>query len=138
MSNENAKVGKPVGLEKSGGRQKGTPNKKTQDLLNKAEELGVDPFEILLFYAKRDWEALGFESPEIEKAGKDGQVFYEDRITAKMQMDAASEACQYLFPKRKAVEHDIKGDQSHTHKFEPEVLDILSDYKDLISKALNK
>lgn len=90
---------------KTGGRVKGTPNKKSQDLISKAEELGVDPFEVILYYAKRDWKALGFDSPTITRCAKGGETYEEDRITSKMQLDAASEACQYLHPKRKAIEH---------------------------------
>lgn len=89
---------------RAGGRQKGTPNKRTSDLRAKAAELGVDPFEILLLYAKRDWKSLGFESATVVRATSKGETFDEDRITAKMQMDAAAEACQYLEPKRKAIE----------------------------------
>lgn len=97
------KMGPPKGVRVAG-RQKGTPNKKTQDLLDKANELGVDPFEVVLFYAKRDWKALGFSSETITRCAKGGETFEEDRITAKMQLDAATDACQYLYPKRKAVE----------------------------------
>ena len=88
-----------------GGRAKGTPNKRTSEIRQKAEELGVDPFIILLLYAKRDWQALGFESGTVIRTTSKGDTFDEDRITAKMQLDAAAEACQYLEAKRKAIEH---------------------------------
>lgn len=90
---------------KTGGRVKGTPNKKTQDLLEKAEELGVDPFEILLMVAKGDWEGLGFESAKLVYFTAAGIEAEKDRITLSDRLSAASEACTYLHPKRKAVEH---------------------------------
>jgi hypothetical protein len=71
------------------GRKKGTPNKDKLPLQQKAEELGVDPFQILLLFAKGDVAALGIEV-----------------ITADQRLRAASEACQYLYPKRKAIQVD--------------------------------
>lgn len=86
------------------GRKKGTPNKRNQEIIDKAEELGVDPFEIILLFAKRDWKALGYKSETVIKAAKNG-TYEVDTITAQMQLSAAIEAAQYLYPKRKAIEH---------------------------------
>ncbi len=61
-----------------GGRKKGTPNKKTQDLLEMCEQKGVNPFEVLLDLCKN-------ADPNIK-------------------MNAAKEVCQYILPKRKAIE----------------------------------
>ena len=82
--------------KKFGGRQKGTPNKKTFDAKLIAEQLDCDPFEILVHFAKGDADALGY------KGGT---------IPPDMRLQAAKEASQYLYPKRKAVEHsgEIKG-----------------------------
>lgn len=60
------------------GRKAGTPNKKTQALADKCKELGVDPFAVLLDLCKSS-------DPSIK-------------------LSAAKEVCQYLLPKRKAVE----------------------------------
>jgi len=79
--------------KKYGGRRAGTPNKKTVDLMNLARKLGVDPFEILLLVAKGSWKKLGYES---------------DQITLANRLWAAAEAAQYLYPKRKSVEHSGK------------------------------
>lgn len=68
------------GLPKTGGRTKGTPNKSTEALLEKCERLNIDPFEALLLIAR------------------DG----DEEIT---RLNALKEACSYLFPKRKAIEH---------------------------------
>ncbi len=77
------------GSQKSGGRKAGTPNKKTQSLEDKAREMEVDPFEILLRVAKGDWRGLGYK---------------ENVISLETRLKAASEACTYLFPKRKAIQ----------------------------------
>ena len=39
------KGGRPPGLPKTGGRQKGTPNKATQTVAEKLDALGCDPIE---------------------------------------------------------------------------------------------
>lgn len=77
------------------GRKKGTPNKATLPLEQKALELGVDPFEILLRFAGGDWKGLGYKS----EAYEDGFT-----ISPEMRLKAASEACQYLLAKKKAIE----------------------------------
>lgn len=66
--------------EKSG-RKKGTPNKNTQTLLEKCEEKGVDVFCGLLELAKHQDDSIRFS--------------------------ALKEVAQYLFPKRKHVEHAV-------------------------------
>lgn len=90
---------------KTGGRTKGTPNRRTQELIEKAEELGVHPVEVLLRICAADWKGLGYDSSEIVKMTTDGGTFTEDRITLKDRLHAAKEAAQYLFPKLKAIEH---------------------------------
>ena len=38
-------MARPKGLQKTGGRQRGTPNRATQELAEKLEALGCDPIE---------------------------------------------------------------------------------------------
>lgn len=102
---------RPPGLPKTGGRVKGTPNSKTRHLLEKAEKLGVDPFEILLLYSKRDWQGLGYDRQTETKVLKDGGTIEVDIITPELQLNAAKEACQYLHAKRKAIE--LSGDDEN-------------------------
>lgn len=73
------------------GRRKGSPNKKTLALMEKAQALGIDPFEILLLFAKGDCVALGYPPGSIDPVSR---------------LKAASDACQYLYPKRKAIQLD--------------------------------
>lgn len=75
---------------KSGGRRKGTPNKNTCPAQERAEQLGVDPIEILLLVVKGDWAALGYKNPLT--------------ITLDQRINAAKEVAQYIVPKKRSVE----------------------------------
>lgn len=65
--------------KKTGGRNKGTPNKKTQGLIEICEEEDIDLFRALLSIAKNQSHEKNFE--------------------------AIKEACQYVLPKRRSLEH---------------------------------
>lgn len=95
------------GHKKIGGRAKGTPNQPTRTLIEKAEELKVDPFEVLLLFAKEDWKALGYDSRSKTSFTSAGIEFEEFIIKPEMRVKAASEACQYIHAKRKAIENTI-------------------------------
>lgn len=92
-----------VGRHKGGGRQKGTSNKSKLPLLEKAQALGVDPFEVLLLFSKGDWKALGYSSELIISTNKMGETV-KYTIEPAVRMKAASEAAGYMYPKRKAIE----------------------------------
>lgn len=96
------------------GRAKGTPNKRTQHLLDKAEELGVDPFEVVLLFAKGDWRALGYKSEYQEKSAGGGATYKELTITPELRQKSAADACKYLYPQRKAVDVTSDGDKIPT------------------------
>lgn len=78
---------RPKGANKTegSGRKKGTPNRKTQILQDICEQEGVDPFRGLLEITRSDDTNLRFQ--------------------------ALKEVCQYLYPKRKSLEHDISDEQ---------------------------
>lgn len=61
------------------GRKKGTPNKKTQSLMELCDSGGFTPFEDMLKLTHHPDPELSFH--------------------------ALKEVCQYLYPKRKALEH---------------------------------
>lgn len=67
-----------MGKPKTGGRVLGTPNKKTADLHAKCEARGLDPFDLLLDFC--------------------GEAPMEVRLSALKII------CEYLYPKRKAIE----------------------------------
>lgn len=97
-------MGARVGHQKFGGRPKGVKNKDKECLREKARKLGVDPLEVLLLFAKNDWAALGYKSEFEEKFGAGGVPCMMRVITPDVRMNAAKEACQYLYPKKKAIE----------------------------------
>lgn len=97
----------PKGHKRYGGRKKGVANKDTLPLKEKAKQLGIDPFEILLLFAKGDWESLGYPSASFVK---EGSTFVNEELYIKPEVraKAAAEACQYIHPKLKAIEHSGK------------------------------
>lgn len=90
------------------GRKKGTPNKNSLPLMEKAQKLGVDPFEVLLMFCKGDWDGLGYFSSTITKFGKGGETYEVDTVTADQRLKAAAEACKYLYPTLKSTEGTVK------------------------------
>lgn len=92
-------------LRKTGGRKCGVPNKKTKNLMDKCDELGCDPFEILLRFAQGDWKGLGYKTEQIvTHVTEGGMELVEDVISAELRAQCAKEAAQYIYPKRKALE----------------------------------
>jgi len=75
------------------GRRKGAKNKKTIAAAEKAKEMGIDPFELLLLFAKGDNVSLGYSK--------------KDPIPMDLRLSATKEACSYIHPKRKSIEMDI-------------------------------
>ncbi len=66
--------------ERRGGRQKGTPNKRTVAVADKLEELGCDPIEGM------------------------AKIAMDDRIELNIRAQMFKELAQYVAPKRKAME----------------------------------
>jgi len=102
-----------MGLPKKGtrqpgsGRQKGTPNKTTQELHDKCAELGVDPFHVLLLFAKGDYEALDYEKERVKMVTENGDEITELTISPELRQKSAKDACEYLHSKRKSTEHSV-------------------------------
>lgn len=74
---------------KFGGRIKGTPNRKTRIIMDKLKELKIDPIEEMV----KLYQEAG-QKPEIKTK-------------------LMSELAQYIYPKRKAIEHTGQIDQKH-------------------------
>jgi hypothetical protein len=68
---------------KTGGRQKGTPNKRTQELLDKLRELNFDPLENLVVIAN------------------------DETTSTELKVKIDIELLNYVYPKRKAIAMDI-------------------------------
>lgn len=99
-----------------GGRAKGVPNKPKKTLLEKSEELGIDPFEILLRFAAEDWKGLGYAARTKISYTSAGIEFEEFVIKPEMRVKASGEACQYIYPKKKAVETTVDPELVETIK----------------------
>ena len=91
--------------EKTGGRKKGTPNKDKQELRDKAQELGIDPLEILLYFANKDWKMLGYNSETETRYTPNGEPYEVSIISPEMRISAASKATNFIYPQLKAIEH---------------------------------
>lgn len=87
---------------KGSGRTKGTPNKRTQNAKELAEQLGVDPLEILLRAAAGDYKFFGFQ----EKSLKIGKAVVRDFITFEDRVNAAADAAPYIYGKRRYVDEE--------------------------------
>lgn len=96
--------------ERRGGRAKGTPNKNALPLVQKAKDLGVDPFEVLLLFAKGDWKALGYkhETMTVGFCKETTEEIWDYTIRPDVRARAASMACEYLYPKRKALAEEVE------------------------------
>lgn len=100
----------PKGHKRYGGRAKGTPNAGTLPLEAKAKELGIDPFEVLLHFAKGDWRALGYAQEQAPSSYSEHGTVYKYTIDPAVRSKAAQEACHYLYSKRQAISVDVNED----------------------------
>lgn len=75
----------------------------------KCKELGVDPFDLLLLYAKGDWKALGLDDEFEYRFSQEGGKIKVRAISLEMRLRAIIEAVQYLEPKRKAIDVTTDG-----------------------------
>lgn len=71
------------------GKRKGTKNKNTVLVEETAARLGIDPFEVLCLFAKRDFRALKLKKND---------------VSAEAQLKAAVTACKYLYSQKRSVE----------------------------------
>ncbi len=76
------------GLPKTGGRAKGTPNRRTQNIVEKLEALGRDPIAGLAHIAMNKKKKLGVR--------KD--------VPVELRAQTYKELAQYVAPKRRAAE----------------------------------
>jgi hypothetical protein len=96
--------------KKSGGRKKGTPNLASNEVIARAQEMGIDPLGILLNFAAGRWEALGYNSPTRTVTTKEGPVEV-DVISPELQQKSAKDVMPFMYPQLKAIEH--KGDAAN-------------------------
>lgn len=107
-------------MGKFGGRGKGTPNKNTLPLQQLADKLGCSPFEILCRFAIGDAKGLGYTTDIVHSTTSKGEIIEKPLIGPELRVKAASEAAQYLYPKRKAIEHSGEITSVQVEKLKPE------------------
>ncbi len=93
------KSGRPVGLPKTGGRAKGTPNRATAALKQKLAALGCDPAEELVKIAQDPKTAVVFKAhiyavllPYVYPKRKVEDDYEEERLTVDPQAITPEEA----------------------------------------------
>lgn len=96
-------AGRKPGGPKTGGRQKGTPNKRSANLAQYLESVDCRPEEILARIC--NGEPLTCRLNVGEANTDDDFVEAEVLPTFDQRMAAAKELMQYVHAKRKAVEH---------------------------------
>ncbi len=87
-------------------RPKGSMNKRTAEADDICRRMKIDPFEILVLFAKGDWKALGYDSEKQQHFGKDGSISETYTITPETRMAAASKATPYVYATKKTPEQD--------------------------------
>lgn len=115
-------------MAKTGGRQKGTPNRRSKDIADTLKRLGCDPIEGMARIAIADIPCLVCEGSKkakysLDSDGKGYRVFVFDPengkdtwcrrclgkgvepITPELRGKMNAELAQYIHPKRKAIEH---------------------------------
>ena len=80
------------------GRRPGIPDRRSRGAEARAEELGIDPFAVLLLLAGDRWAELHPGEPETDPEGRRRHVPLE------LRLKAAKEAAAFLHPKLKVVE----------------------------------
>ena len=96
------------------GRRRGTPNKDTSEFARLVDELECSPAEILIGLAMGMVVELGYMTvEELEEPGgqdasgmwrKSGRERALECIPAELRAQCAGKLCEFLYPKRKAVE----------------------------------
>jgi hypothetical protein len=114
---------------KTGGRAKGVPNKRTLEMQEKAQKYKWHPFDILMLYVNRDHDALGLPEYQFKMVGKgeDAEMMEELTISPELQVSAAKAALKYLAPELKAIEHAVSD----------ETVEKIKSYEEYL-KSLNK
>jgi hypothetical protein len=89
--------------KKTGGRQKGTPNKRNLNVEDIASRFELDPFEVLLMVVNKDWKGLGFDGPNKTCFTSNGIEYEKPNIELTDRVQAAKEASKYLYSQKQAV-----------------------------------
>lgn len=106
------KRGVKPGSKKNGGRLKGTPNKKTRELIEILELKGYDPVAKLIKIsdaAEQEYDKIKNKIDDDDEDGIDQALLTTNAYTCiKTMQSTASDLMQYVYPKRKAIDIDHK------------------------------
>ena len=93
-------AGRPKGQAKTGGRGKGTPNKRTAEFRERLVSLNCDPLQVLAMIVN------GEETQPVATGKNDDGTFIVEDLPPTWELRAkyASDLLNYEYPKRKAVE----------------------------------
>lgn len=95
------------------GRRKGIPNKWTKPLFDICTEIGIDPFREMVIAASKITN-------------------YKEKV------DACEKVCQYLHPKRKAIEHTANVDPAILEAAEALSSLSVEELKKIIKEEINE
>ena len=91
------------GRPKTGGRVKGSPDKRRLNVEEIASRFDKDPLEILLMVACCDWKGLGYDAAQKISYSSAGIEFVEDNIKLETRVQAAKEVAKYLYAQKQSV-----------------------------------
>lgn len=89
--------------KKTGGRVKGSINKRNLQVEEIAAQFNIDPFEVLMMVAAGDWEGLGYDAATRTSFAASGIEFEEPVIKLSDRVQAAKEASKYLYSQKQSV-----------------------------------
>lgn len=93
------------------GRKPGSKNADTQWAIDLAASKNKHPYEVLLDFANRDYEALGLAEIE-ERKDKEGKTILNLTISPELQQKSAKDACEFILSKLKSIDHNGGGEDS--------------------------
>lgn len=84
-------------------KTKGAKNRKTFQVEEIAQKYKLEPIEVLLMAMNGDWKGLGYDSPTTTQFTAAGIEFEVPNLTVTHRIDAAKQACKYLYSAKQTV-----------------------------------
>lgn len=84
-------------------RPLGSKNRRTRLVEEIAGRFDLDPFEVLMMVVNGDWKGLGYDSPTRTSFAASGIEFEEPNIKLCDRVQAARDACKYLYSPKISV-----------------------------------
>lgn len=87
------------------GRKKGIPNKNSKEVAALVASNNCDPVKFLCALINNDWKMAGYKSEFEDQLTPKGDIIQKPVITLDHRVRAALDIMNYIYPKRKALEH---------------------------------